>query len=133
MLLQSNLSHSTWELRTKLCLSLPSRSTHTRKKRLCFASPHPGQTRAGCKESWGRIHSEPVLQRGEWDRNPGAAQAKPILSTGPFQQQSCHPCFCLVDYEFPFLLQKLFFHKPSREVVHSQQSHLLLAQLIHLG
>lgn len=79
------------------------------------------------------MHSEPVLQRGEQDRNPGAAEVKSELLTGLFQQQLCHPCFCLVDYEFPFLLQKLFFLTPSRGMVRSQLSYLSLAQLIHLG
>lgn len=55
-----------------------------------------------------------VLQRTQWDRNPGAAQAKPVLFTGLFQQQSCHPCFWLVDNEFPLLPQKLFFLKARR-------------------
>ena len=81
------------------------------------------------------LHWLPLLHRAEsgTERAEGAA-AESILFTGLlFKQKSRHPRFCLLDYEFSFVLQKLFFLKPSRGKICRQKSYLFLVQLIHLG
>lgn len=94
---------------------------------LCsLAEPEPA-AREGCV-----LHGLSLLHGGE--SGTERAEAESVLFMGLlFEEKSCHPSFCLLGYEFPFLLQKLFFLKPSRGMICRQKSYLLLVQLIHLG
>lgn len=129
-----SFKHSTWESRTKVCLSLLSRFTFTRTRRLCCAPPHPLAEPELAASKGGAGRPQSLCSRGD---SGTETQEQHRLSQcysqdSSWEQQSCHPCFCLVDCGFPFLLQKFFFLKASRGMVCSQQSHLFLAQVTHL-
>lgn len=76
---------------------------------LCTLAEPELAAKEGCM-----LHWLPLLHGGErGTERAEAAEAESILFTGLLvKQKSCHPRFCLLDYEFPFLLQKLFFLKP---------------------
>lgn len=64
-------------------------------QRLRFAPAHPGKARAGCKESWCRMHSEPVLQRGEWDRTLEQHKPSQFYPQDPSSSNHLTPAFAL--------------------------------------
>lgn len=81
------------------------------------------------RQSWlkGKVVQDALracAPEGTVGQNPRSSTSQGNDITGLFQQQSHHPYFCLVDYEFPSLLQKLFSLNPSKGMVHSQQSYL---------